>query len=93
MMEVVPKYSEKGEMVDLSHTAAEIELLPADPVEQLVCTVKKVTTTDDGKVAISLETMNLSDEAMEQIKHMIVLQQASQVLVSMKQVQGDLFER
>jgi len=54
--------------------------------------VKKITTTDEAKLQVVLETEGMDDEALEQIKAMLVLQQSCLVKVSMVPVQRDMFD-
>ena len=54
--------------------------------------VKKITTTDDAKLQVVLETEGMDDEALAQIKEMLVLQQSCLVKVSMLPVQRDMFD-
>jgi len=54
--------------------------------------VKKITTTDEAKLQVVLETEGMDDEALEQIKSMLILQQSCLVKVSMVPVQQDMFD-
>lgn len=75
-----------------------IELRKSDPatlaasVERLLVRLKKITTTDDGKLALALEAEALDDESLAQVRDMLLLQQAGLVVLSMLPVQRDLFE-
>ncbi|MBF0256714.1 MAG: hypothetical protein HQL47_09715 [Gammaproteobacteria bacterium] len=75
-----------------------IELRKNDPanlaasVERLLVRLKKITTTDDGKLALALEAEALDDESLAQVRDMLLLQQAGLVVLSMLPVQRDLFE-
>lgn len=61
-------------------------------VNGMTTKVKKITTTDDAKLQVVLETEGMDDEALEQIKAMLVLQQSCLVKVSMVPLQRDLFD-
>lgn len=75
-----------------------IDLGKTDPkpitarVDDMTVRVKKITTTDDGKLNVTLESEGMSDEALENVKDMLVLQQAGIVKLSMLPVQRDLFD-
>lgn len=76
-----------------------IELNPAERppdvtarVTGMTTKVKKITTTDDARLQVVLETEGMDDEALEQIKAMLVLQQSCLVKVSMVPLQMDLFD-
>lgn len=60
-------------------------------VTDLTAKVKRIQTTDEGKLQVVLEAVGLDDDALTQIREMLVLQQACPVLVSMEAVQADLF--
>lgn len=60
-------------------------------VTDLNARVKRIQTTDEGKLQVVIETVGLDDDALAQIKEMLVLQQACPVLVNMEAVQPDLF--
>ena len=61
-------------------------------VDGLTTKVRKVTTTDEGKLQIVLEAEGMDQEALAQVKELLVLQQSSLVLVAMEPVQQELFE-
>ena len=77
-----------------------IELNPANQaplpvrarVRNLVASIKKITTSDEGKLQVVLESESMDDEALVQVKDMLVLQQASLVRVAMDPVQPGLFD-
>ena len=77
-----------------------IELNPANQVPlpvrarvgNLVASIKKITTSDEGKLQVVLESESMDDEALVQVKDMLVLQQASLVRVAMEPVQRELFD-
>ena len=77
-----------------------IELNPANQaplpvlarVRNLVASIKKITTSDEGKLQVVLESESMDDEALVQVKDMLVLQQASLVRVAMEPVQPGLFD-
>lgn len=61
-------------------------------VSGMTTRVKKITTTDEAKLQVVLETEGMDDEALEQIKEMLVLQQSCLVKISMVPVQRDMFD-
>ena len=61
-------------------------------VSGMTTKVKKITTTDEAKLQVVLETEGMDDEALEQIKSMLILQQSCLVKVSMVPVQRDIFD-
>lgn len=65
---------------------------PADSVTGYVMKVRKITTTDEAKIQVVLETEGASGESLEQLKAMLVLQQTCPVSVSMVAVQRELFD-
>jgi|GEM_PF-2823419 len=61
-------------------------------VDALTVRLKKIVTTDEGKLQIIMETEGIADDdSLMDVKNMLVLQQAGVVNVSMKPVQRDLF--
>jgi len=70
-----------------SDDTATIAAFPA--VRDLRCWVKKVTTTDEGKVALAIELQIEDDRQLEQVRDLIRLQQ-QQVAISISGVQGQL---
>jgi hypothetical protein len=77
------------EVIDLGETEARPI---TERVDSLIARVKKIVTTDEGKLQILMETEGLSDEALANVKDMLVLQQAGMVAVSMKPLQRELFD-
>jgi len=74
------------------HITADGQTMPVDArVDELTTKVKKITTTDEGKLQIVLEAEGMDHEALAQVKELLVLQQHSLVLVSMTPVQRELF--
>jgi DNA transposition AAA+ family ATPase len=74
------------------HITADGQTVPVDArVDELTTKVKKITTTDEGKLQIVLEAEGMDHEALAQVKELLVLQQHSLVLVSMTPVQRELF--
>ena len=61
-------------------------------VHNLQAKIKKITTTDEGKLQVVLETEGMDDDAILQVKAMLVLQQTAMVRVTMDPVQQDLFD-
>lgn len=62
-------------------------------VRNLIAKVKKITTNDEGRLQVVLEAEAMDDNALAQVKNLLVLQQASPVRVAMDPVQPDLFDR
>jgi len=58
-------------------------------VDDLACRLKKITTTDEGKVAIAVELEAQDDDTLEQIRDLIRVQQG-EVRLSIAGVQGEL---
>jgi len=77
------------EVIDLGETEARPI---TERVDSLIARVKKIVTTDEGKLQILMETEGLSDESLANVKDMLVLQQAGMVAVSMKPLQRELFD-
>lgn len=77
----------------LIHLGAEVEG-PAQvtaKVEAITSKIKKVQTTDEGKLQVTLETEGLDDDAIGKVKEMLSLQQSTLVKVDMRPVQRELF--
>ena len=62
---------------------------PFIAVDDLACRLKKITTTDEGKVAIAIELEAQDDDTLEQIRDLIRVQQG-EVRLSIAGVQGEL---
>ena len=60
------------------------------PVRELPVRVKKVVTTDDGKLQVVLEAEALSSAATEKVKDLLSLQ-PGMVLTTFEPAQGDMF--
>lgn len=80
--------SHDEEIIDLGNAP---EMIRLDEVRDYVMRVKKITTTDEAKVQVVLETEGATPESLEQLKAMVSLQQACPVLVSMQPAQKELF--
>ena len=77
------------EIIDLGKTDAK----PVTArVDEMTVRVKKITTTDEGKLSIALESEGMTDEALENVKDMLVLQQNGVVKLTMLPVQRDMFD-
>ena len=61
-------------------------------VHNLLAKIKKITTTDESKLQVVLETEGMDDDAILQVKAMLVLQQTALVKVAMDPEQQDLFD-
>ncbi len=81
--------NDEKEVIDLGDTEARPV---TERVDSLIARVKKIVTTDEGKLQIHMETEGLSDESLANVKDMLVLQQAGMVAVSMKPLQRELFD-
>ena len=64
----------------------------SERVNDLTIRIKKIATSDEGKLQISLESEAMSDDALSQVKDMLVLQQNGLVKLTMKPVQRELFD-
>jgi hypothetical protein len=64
----------------------------ATRVRDLGARVKRIVTTDEGKLQVVLESEGMDNEALDQVRELLLLQQACPVLVSMDPVQRDLFD-
>ena len=64
----------------------------SERVKDLTIRIKKIATSDEGKLQISLESEAMSDDALSQVKDMLVLQQNGLVKLTMKPVQRELFD-
>jgi hypothetical protein len=60
-------------------------------VEDLEARVKRITTSDDGKLQVLIECEYIDERGIEQVKSMLGLQRTEGVLVSMRVKQMDLF--
>jgi hypothetical protein len=60
-------------------------------VENLQARVKRIVTTDEGKLQIILESEALSDESIAKTQNLLQLQQDT-VFVSVRAAQQDLFQ-
>lgn len=61
-------------------------------VNGMITKVKKITTTDEGKLQVVLETEGMDDDVIGHVKSMLTLQQTCLVQVHMVPVQRDLFD-
>ena len=79
----------REEVIDLGRTAAK----PVTArVDDMTVRVKKITTTDEGKLSLTLESEGMTDEALDNVKDMLVLQQNGVVRLSMLPAQPDMFD-
>ncbi|MET0084820.1 MAG: hypothetical protein ABW079_17595 [Sedimenticola sp.] len=79
------------EIIELGMPECDIPPL-TERVDAMTVRVKKIATTDDGKLSITLESEGMSDDALANVKDMLVLQQNGAVLLSMEPVQRSLFD-
>lgn len=63
---------------------------PIFNVEDLAAYVRRITTTDEGKLQIVLEGEGLDDPTIAKVRDLLQLQQ-DLVLVTVRPAQGDLF--
>ena len=63
---------------------------PLFNVDDLAAYVRRITTTDDGKLQIVLEGEGLDDPTIAKVRDLLQLQQ-NLVLVNIRPAQGDLF--
>jgi hypothetical protein len=63
---------------------------PLFNVEDLAAHVRRITTTDEGKLQIVLEGEGLDDPVIAKVRDLLQLQQ-DLVLVTIRPAQGDLF--
>jgi hypothetical protein len=63
---------------------------PLFNVEDLAACVRRITTTDEGKLQIVLEGEGLDDPTIAKVRDLLQLQQ-DLVLVTIRPAQGDLF--
>lgn len=77
------------DIIDLGQLEREIDI---HSVSGFMMKLKKITTTDEAKVQVVLETEGASEDSLNQLKSMLVLQQTCPVLVSMEPVQRDIFD-
>ncbi len=61
-------------------------------VNGIIMRVKKITTTDESKLQVVLETEGFDELTLDQLKDMLTLQQTCPVKVSMAPVQRDMFD-
>ena len=65
----------------------------SERVENLTVRLKKIVTTDEGRLQIIMETEGIADdEALGDVKNMLVLQQSGVVSINMKPIQRDMFD-
>ena len=61
-------------------------------VEGVTARIRRVQTTDEGKLQVMLESEGLDDVALAQVRAMLTLQQSTLVEVRMNAVQQALFD-
>ena len=84
-------HTNESEIIELK-PANQAPLVVTAKVRNLQVRIKKITTTDESKLQVVLETDGMDDNALAQVKSMLMLQQATPVLVSMDPVQPELFD-
>ena len=65
--------------------------VPLFDVSDLPARVKRIVTTDEGRLQILLESESLSEESIEKTKNLLQLQQDA-VFVTVRAAQQDLFQ-
>ena len=60
-------------------------------VDDLPARVKRIVTTDEGRLQILLESESLTEESIEKTKNLLQLQQDA-VFVTVRAAQQDLFQ-
>ena len=73
------------------NTHAEASGIALFNVEDLQARVKRIVTTDEGKLQIVLESESLTEESIEKTKNLLQLQQDA-VFVTVRAAQQDLFQ-
>jgi len=61
-------------------------------VSNLIARIKRLQTTDEGKLQVVLESEVLDDPALGQVREMLTLQQTTLVRVAMQAMQQRLFD-
>lgn len=61
-------------------------------VSNLIARIKRLQTTDEGKLQVVLESEVLDDPALAQVREMLTLQQTTLVRVAMQAMQQRLFD-
>ena len=84
-------HREHKEIIELN-PAGQAPLVVSARVHNLQARIKKITTTDESRLQVVLETDGMDEHALAQVKAMLVLQQATPVRVSMEPVQPELFD-
>lgn len=64
----------------------------AAEVSNLTVRIKRLQTTDEGKLQVILESEVLDDPALAQVREMLTLQQTTLVRVTMQAIQQRLFD-
>jgi hypothetical protein len=70
-----------------------VELQRSDDVTDLEARIKRITTSDDGKLQVLIECEYIDERGIEKVKTMLGLQRTEGVLVSMKVRQMDMFDQ
>ncbi len=86
----VPREPGDGDAVFVR--AGEPESLPAVGVHGMTARIRKITTTDEGKLQVVMESEGMNDALLMQVKDMFTLQQTCAVHVSFTPLQRDLFD-
>jgi hypothetical protein len=70
-------------------TGAETEALMTTVVRRLACRLKKFTSTDDGKIALSIELEATDEDTLKQLRSLLEVQQG-QIEIDVAGIQGQL---
>ncbi len=75
--------------IDIQNSSNEDIPLP-DRVDDLPVSLRKITSSDDGKVQLVFEAEALSDEGLANLKGLISIQQQCKAFLSLEPAQKDL---
>lgn len=82
--------AKKPDVIDIRQPG-EVEPISAH-VSDLPVVLKKIATTDEGKLSITLDSEMLDEEHLSQVRDMLALQRSGVVLVSIDPAQRGLFD-
>lgn len=84
------KQTEVANVKTIERAPAPAKSRPIFNVEDLAAYVRRITTTDEGKLQIVLEGEGLDDPTIAKVRDLLQLQH-DLVLVTVRPAQGDLF--
>lgn len=70
---------------------AAIPVIELGYVRNFTARIKKISTTDDGKLAVQMEAEVLSEESLKNVRDMLALQQSGPVIITIEPIQQELF--